>query len=100
SGEPYYPAPWASDKSISFLATPESTRAALIRIGFCIVAWQDTTQEALDQQLARAKALERGPLPPLGLHILIGPDFPVVTHNMLHDPRRRVVWQSASDGVN
>jgi ubiquinone/menaquinone biosynthesis C-methylase UbiE len=84
-GDPYYPAPWAPDRSISFLATPESTRAAMNRIGFCIVAWQDTTQEALDQQIARAKALERGPPPPLGLHILIGPDFPVVTHNMLRN---------------
>jgi SAM-dependent methyltransferase len=28
-GEPHYPTPWASDKSISFLFPPQSTRAAL-----------------------------------------------------------------------
>jgi ubiquinone/menaquinone biosynthesis C-methylase UbiE len=84
-GEPHYPTPWANDKSISFLFTPESTRAALERIGFRVLAWQDTTQEALEQQLARAKALESGSLPPLGLHILIGEAFPTVTKNMLRN---------------
>jgi ubiquinone/menaquinone biosynthesis C-methylase UbiE len=84
-GEPFYPTPWAGDKSISFLSTPEATRAALERIGFRVVAWQDTTEEALEQQRARAKALETGSLPPLGLHIVIGEAFPTVTKNMLRN---------------
>src|SRR5262249_41406521 len=42
-GEPYSPAPWANDKGISFLSTPQATRAALERIGFRVIAWQDTT---------------------------------------------------------
>src|SRR5262249_23652447 len=67
----------------SFLFTPQSTRAALERIGFRVLAWHDTTQEALEQQIARAKALESGSLPPLGLHILIGEAYPAVTKNML-----------------
>src|SRR5205807_6065473 len=69
-GEPFYPAPWADDKSISFLSTPHATRAALERIGFRVIAWQDTTQEALEQQMARTKAFERESLPPLGHHFL------------------------------
>ena len=85
AGEPYYPTPWASDKSISFLFTPQSTRAALEGTGFRVVAWQDTTQEALEQMTARAKALDSGSLPPLGLHILIGEAFPTVTKNMLRN---------------
>ena len=85
AGEPYYPTPWASDKSISFLFPPQSTRAALERAGFRVVAWQDTTQEALEQMTARAKALDSGSLPPLGLHILIGEAFPTVTKNMLRN---------------
>ena len=84
-GEPYYPARWANDKSISFLSTPQATRAALERIGLRVVAWQDTTAEALEQQIARTKALESGSLPPLGLHILIGEAFPTVTKNMLRN---------------
>jgi len=81
-GDPHFPTPWANDKSISFLFTPQSTRAALERIGFRVLAWHDSTQEALEQQLARAKALESGSLPPLGLHILIGEAYQAVTKNM------------------
>lgn len=84
-GDPHYPTPWANDKNISFLFMPQSTRAALERIGFRVVAWHDSTQEALEQQLARAKALESGSLPPLGLHILIGEAYPAVTKNMLRN---------------
>jgi ubiquinone/menaquinone biosynthesis C-methylase UbiE len=84
-GEPHYPTPWANDKSISFLFTPQTTRAVLERIGFRVVAWHDATQESLEQQVARAKALETESLPPLGLHILIGADFPTVTKNMLRN---------------
>ena len=84
-GEPYYPTPWASDKSISFLFAPEVTREKLERAGFRVVAWHDPTPESLEQALARAKALETGSLPPLGLHILIGPNFPAVSRNMVRN---------------
>ena len=84
-GDPYYPTPWANDKSISFLFTPQSTRAALERIGFRVLAWHDPTQEALERQVARAKALESGSLPPLGVHILIEEAFPAVVKNMVRN---------------
>ena len=84
-GEPYFPTPWASDKSISFLFTPQSTRAALERTGFRVLAWHHPTQEALERQIARAKALESGSLPPLGLHILIGSAYPTVVKNMVRN---------------
>jgi ubiquinone/menaquinone biosynthesis C-methylase UbiE len=84
-GEPYYPTPWAEDKSISFLFAPEVTREKLERAGFRVVAWHDPTRESLEQALARAKALETGASPPLGLHILIGPNFPTVSRNMVRN---------------
>jgi len=84
-GEPCYPTPWAKDKSISFLFPPEATREKLERAGFRVVAWHDPTEEALDQALARASAVESGSLPPLGIHLLIGPDFPTVSGNMLRN---------------
>ena len=84
-GEPYYPTPWAKDKSISFLFPPEVTREKLERAGFRVVAWHDPTAESLEQALARAKALDTGTLPPLGLHILIGPNFPTVSKNMVRN---------------
>src|SRR6266516_3675013 len=84
-GEPYYPTPWAKDKSISFLFPPQITREKLERAGFRVAAWHDPTPESLEQALARAKALESGTLPPLGIHVLIGPNFPTVSKNMLRN---------------
>ena len=48
-GEPFYPTPWASDKGMSFLLTPEATRATMERMGLRVLAWHEATQEALDQ---------------------------------------------------
>ena len=84
-GEPYYPTPWAKDKSISFLFAPQTTRATLEAVGFRVIAWHDTTEEALEQYIARTKAAASATPPPLGLHIMIGPDFPTVSKNMLRN---------------
>src|SRR2546426_4457408 len=45
-GGPHYPPPRANDKSIRFLATPPSTRAAPQRIGLPGPPWHGSTQEA------------------------------------------------------
>ena len=84
-GKPHYPAPWAKDETMSFLFTPEATREKLERAGFRVLAWHDPTAESLEQALARAKALEGNTLPPLGLHILIGPNFPTVSRNVVRN---------------
>src|SRR5437763_13055271 len=88
-GEPYYPTPWAKDRSISFLYAPEVTREKLERAGFRVVAWHDPTAESLAQAVERAKALETGTLPPLGIHVLIGPNFPTVSNNMVRNLEER-----------
>lgn len=82
-GEPYFPAPWAREAAISFLRTPQETRELLERAGFRVRQWYDSTEEALQQYEARAKAVEAGALPPLGTHILIGDDFPTISRNLL-----------------
>jgi SAM-dependent methyltransferase len=84
-GAPVYPTPWAKEPSISFVATPAATRAALERAGFRVLAWHEPNREALEQAIARAQAVASAPLPPLGLHLLIGPDFPAVAANMLRN---------------
>ena len=73
----------------SFLYAPEVTREKLERAGFRVVAWHDPTAESLAQALARAKALETGTLPPLGIHVLIGPNFPTVSNNMVRNLEER-----------
>ena len=88
-GEPYYPAPWAREASISFLRTPEKTRDLLDRAGFRVLHWHDSTAEAIEGYRARAKAIEAGALPPLGTHVLIGSEFPIMTRNLLRGIEER-----------
>lgn len=83
AGPPYYPAPWAREPSISFLLSPDMMREKLERAGLAVKAWEDTTQEALEQAVARAKSVAAPTLPPLGVHILIGSAFAAVTRNQL-----------------
>jgi len=85
SGEPHYTTPWARAKSISFLFAAQTRRATLEAVGFGVIAWHDTTEEALEQYIARTKAAASATPPPLGLHIMIGPDFPTVSKNMLRN---------------
>ena len=64
-GEPYFPAPWAREASISFLLAPQETRDLLERADFRVLQWHDSTAEALETYRARAEALQTGALPPL-----------------------------------
>jgi hypothetical protein len=77
-GEPYYPVPWAREPSISFLLTADATRAKLEAAGFRVSTWQDTTQASLGSSLARAAG---GPLPVLGIHLLIARDWDAIAQN-------------------
>jgi SAM-dependent methyltransferase len=79
-GAPHYPVPWAREPSISFLLSAEATRAKLEAAGFRVVIWQDTTKASLGSSLARAQTAE-GPLPALGIHLLIGRDWEAIARN-------------------
>jgi ubiquinone/menaquinone biosynthesis C-methylase UbiE len=76
-GDPHYPVPWARDAGISFLLTAEATRAKLEAAGLRVVTWHDTTQTS---SRSWNRAVE-GPPPPLGIHLLIGPDWAAVARN-------------------
>src|SRR5438132_4329601 len=79
-GAPHYPVPWARESGISFLLSAEATRAKLEAAGFRVVTWQDTTRPSLESSLARAQAAE-GPMPALGIHLLIGRDWETIARN-------------------
>jgi MPBQ/MSBQ methyltransferase len=72
---PHFPEPWARRPEYSFLLTPDELRAHLEEAGFAIESWRDKTADGLAfftnllQRIA-----EQGP-PPLGLHVLLGPEF-------------------------
>jgi ubiquinone/menaquinone biosynthesis C-methylase UbiE len=74
--EPQYPAPWAATPKQSFLATADEMSAHLERAGFSIIEIKDQTSQSLaflDESIARTKSL--GGPPPLGLHLVLGPNF-------------------------
>src|ERR1051326_4545150 len=50
AGEPYFPAPWATTRETSFLATPDEMRADLIAAGFDIAEFRDITAAMREAQ--------------------------------------------------
>lgn len=77
-----YPVPWSSVHSTSHVASRDDYLAAAEAAGFELVAERDRTE--FGQQFARAMAEKMrtdGP-PPLGPHIMMGPDAPVRMGNM------------------
>lgn len=81
-GPVHFPVPWAREPSISFLATPEELRRLLEQAGFRIESWRDTTSQGRAWFQTIADRLRAGGLPPLGFHLLLGPDFATMAENM------------------
>jgi MPBQ/MSBQ methyltransferase len=77
NGAPLFPVPWARDSSTSFLLSPEALRTVLEQSGFTLIAWRDVTEDAKRWFANRP----RGALPGLGLHLLMGPEFPEMAAN-------------------
>lgn len=86
AGEPHFPMPWASDASQSHLRSAQATRAALLIAGFEVAAWEDATEQSMRAALERAG---QSALPPLGLHVLFGADWPAISANMIRNYRER-----------
>ena len=75
-GEIEFPVMWADRPEISFLRTPEDTRAMLEQAGFRIEAWQDNTATSLAEAATqRARAVPGQQPPVLGIHVVVGPSF-------------------------
>lgn len=77
-----FPVPWARTPDISFLLTHTEMRAALRDAGFVEISWIDQTAAGIkwfeEQQSARAAGK---PQAVLGLHVIMGPDFPAMAAN-------------------
>ena len=83
----HFPVPWASDPSISHLILREEARKLLTEdvAGFKEVAWEDKTESVIDwvkQMMKRAQQTSGGP-PPLGLHVIGGPQWSEMVKNAL-----------------
>lgn len=96
----HFPVPWARDPAISFLQPPEDIRALLAGLRFAEVAWVDKTAEAVAWFRAWAAKRDAAAGPsPLGLHLLLGPDFPEMGRNQERnlEERRIAVIQAIFD---
>ena len=84
-----FPVPWADRESISFLAKQDAVRALVAGAGLKEVVWNDVTEAALQLWRRRlATIAEHGP-PPLGTHLLMGPEAPAKAANLLHNLEER-----------
>ncbi len=96
-GSPQFPVPWADDPSISFLATAEELSKLLAETGFEELEWVDATDDSLEWFRGKLEAMAARPAdapPPLGLNLLMGPETPTKTKNVvrnLEDERIAVV---------
>lgn len=68
----HFPVPWASAPEHSFLSTPQETRREIEAAGFEILALNDITPTVLAANRAMGAKLKSSPLPPLGMHVLMG----------------------------
>jgi SAM-dependent methyltransferase len=87
-GPPHYPVQWAREPSISFLYSQDTTRKTLEAVGFRVVTWQDTTQEALESAKRRAHNANNAP-PPLGTHLILGDDWRAMFENSARNLEER-----------
>jgi SAM-dependent methyltransferase len=72
SGNPHYPVPWSSDGRGSHLIPPMETRELLESAGFRTVTITDTGPKYLAAYNTLIEKADKGQLPPLGYHLLMG----------------------------
>jgi SAM-dependent methyltransferase len=79
-----FPMPWAAGEETSFLAAPAEYRRWLEAAGFRLDHERDRRGFALDFfERLRARAASGSGPPPLGPHVLIGPEAPTRFGNMI-----------------
>lgn len=71
-GSPHHPVPWSEDGSGAYLVTPQQTRALLEQAGFESIAIEEPGAKYLAGYRRAVQLAERGQLPPLGVHLLMG----------------------------
>lgn len=85
-GSLQFPVPWASEPAASHVVDAEAYSAALKGAGFVVEAINDRGGEARDFfARLRARSVDAGSSggpPPLGLHLLMGPDAGTKTANL------------------
>ncbi|MDT8444480.1 MAG: class I SAM-dependent methyltransferase [Desulfuromonadales bacterium] len=84
-GPVHFPVPWAREPGISCLISPQQLRQMLEELGFEILSWQDNTEKACSWFQHAAAKLIRDGSPQLGIHLLMGEDFPLMAQNQVRN---------------
>ena len=84
-GPLHFPVPWARTPETSFLLSEDEMRRCLTEAGFDVTVWKDATRSALDIFAKLEQKVRKDGLPPLGTHILLGPDFESMLLNQLRN---------------
>lgn len=87
AGPVHFPVPWARSPETSFLLTPDELRRHLHDAGFEVTHWRDYTEAGLAWFTAAAAKLGQGPLPALGIHLLLGAEYPAMARNQVRNLR-------------
>jgi ubiquinone/menaquinone biosynthesis C-methylase UbiE len=83
AGELAFPVPWARTAESSFVAAADDYRALLRDAGFAVQKERERRAFAIEFfKKMQARVAESG-LPPLGLHIAMGTDFPHKVRNLV-----------------
>jgi hypothetical protein len=87
---------------MSYLQTSEAMRKTIEDAGFSLMVWNDVAASALqflDAMIARRR---NGEMPPLGLDLLLGPEFPEMVRNFRQNlnERRGGVVQAVFDRMS
>ena len=82
AGPVHFPVPWARGPATSFLVTPGELRQLLEASGFTIERWDDTTAAAAAWFAHQASKTRDTGVPPLGLHVVLGPEFGLMARNL------------------
>jgi ubiquinone/menaquinone biosynthesis C-methylase UbiE len=77
-----YPTPWADTPATSHLTSPDEMQALLKEAGFSVVEVEDRTSAGIEFFRQRLAPSPGGP-PPVGLHLLLGPQARVKLENVL-----------------
>lgn len=80
----YFPVPWASVPELSFLQPPDVMRGVIEGHGFEVIEMRDGTPAAVNWFRERLSGTPTAP-PPLGLHLLVGPESRRIFENVLRN---------------
>lgn len=81
TGNPHHPVPWSEDGTGAYLIKPSETLALLEKTGFKDIVVEDTGPKYVASYKTRIQMAEKGALPPLGIHILMGETASQKTRN-------------------